>query len=92
MPLSFLLQHIMYNITFRNCTRAATGVTISAFQLLTHSDEFVPEFMQASCVRHDAERLLRLRQHADAVLRTRDHPTSARRPFSSPLFMRRRAA
>jgi hypothetical protein len=36
-------QHILHNITFRNCTRAATGVTVNPFIMLTHSDEFVPE-------------------------------------------------
>jgi hypothetical protein len=36
-------QHILHNITFRNCTKAATGVTVNPFIMLTHSDEFVPE-------------------------------------------------
>lgn len=40
------LQHIMYNITIRNCSRSSTGVTNPAYIMLTHSDEFVPEFMQ----------------------------------------------
>jgi hypothetical protein len=35
--------HILHDITFRDCTRAATGVRINAFLMLTHSDEFVPE-------------------------------------------------
>jgi len=47
-------QHILHNLTFRNCTKAATGVTVDPFIMLTHSDEFVPEVRAGH-----ADRLLR---------------------------------
>lgn len=47
-------QHIMYNISFRNCSKAATGINYNGFLMHTFSDEFAPEFMQVRPILDDS--------------------------------------
>jgi hypothetical protein len=45
-PHSLACSHLLNRITFRNCAPWVKNQVVTPWQLLTHSDQFVPENMQ----------------------------------------------
>jgi hypothetical protein len=45
-PHALACSHLLNRITFRNCAPWAKNQVVTPWQLLTHSDQFVPENMQ----------------------------------------------
>jgi len=47
---SLACSHLLNRITFRNCAPWVKNQVVTPWQLLTHSDQFVPENMQVRCL------------------------------------------